>query len=108
MVYRGAGLHVFLESGGLPLIGFVQNDAGAASGWSPGEAVAVRFQPDSVVVLVVGAVMSGGFTLGRRGAALALLGPPLALFLAFFVAPLASLFWAGLHGARRPHSMPTS
>ena len=43
--------------------------------------------------------MKRGFSLGRRGAALALLGPPLALFLAFFVAPLASLFWASLHGA---------
>jgi putative spermidine/putrescine transport system permease protein len=42
--------------------------------------------------------VSRGFTLGRRGAALALLGPPLALFLAFFVAPLATLFWASLHG----------
>jgi putative spermidine/putrescine transport system permease protein len=38
------------------------------------------------------------FLLGRRGAALALLGPPLAAFLFFFVAPLATLFWASLHG----------
>ena len=51
VVYRGAGLHVFMESGGLPLISFLQNDCGAASGWSPGEAVAVNFEPDSVVVL---------------------------------------------------------
>jgi ABC-type Fe3+/spermidine/putrescine transport system ATPase subunit len=51
VVYRGAGLHVFMESGGLPLISFLQNDSGAASGWSPGEAVAVNFEPDSVVVL---------------------------------------------------------
>ena len=43
--------------------------------------------------------MRRGFSLGRRGAALALLGPPLALFLTFFVAPLATLFWASLHGA---------
>ena len=43
--------------------------------------------------------MRRGFSLGRRGAALALLGPPLALFLVFFVAPLATLFWASLHGA---------
>ena len=43
--------------------------------------------------------MRRGFSLGRRGAALALLGPPLALFLMFFVAPLATLFWASLHGA---------
>ncbi|MGE0753292.1 MAG: ABC transporter permease [Variibacter sp.] len=42
--------------------------------------------------------MRGGFALGGRGAALALLVPPLALFLVFFVAPLASLFWASLHG----------
>lgn len=42
--------------------------------------------------------MTGGFALGRRGAALALLGPPLAVFLVFFVAPLAALFWASLHG----------
>jgi putative spermidine/putrescine transport system permease protein len=39
-----------------------------------------------------------GFALGRRGAVLALLGPPLAVFLVFFVAPLATLFWASLHG----------
>src|SRR5215208_4238091 len=51
VVYRGAGLHVFMESGGLPLISFLQNDSGAASGWSPGEAVAASFEPDSVVVL---------------------------------------------------------
>jgi hypothetical protein len=43
--------------------------------------------------------MRRGFILGRRGAALALLGPPFALFLVFFVAPLATLFWASLHGA---------
>ena len=43
--------------------------------------------------------MRRGFSLGRRGAALALLGPPFALFLVFFVAPLATLFWASLHGA---------
>jgi putative spermidine/putrescine transport system permease protein len=42
--------------------------------------------------------MSGGFSLGRRGAAIALLAPPLALFVLFFVAPLATLFWASLHG----------
>ena len=42
--------------------------------------------------------MKHGFSLGKRGAALALLGPPLALFLVFFVAPLATLFWASLHG----------
>ena len=41
----------FMESGGLPLISFLQNDSGAASGWSPGEVVAVNFEPDSVVVL---------------------------------------------------------
>jgi hypothetical protein len=51
VVYRGAGLHVFMESGGLPLTSFLQNDSGAASGWSPGETVSVDFEPDSVVVL---------------------------------------------------------
>jgi putative spermidine/putrescine transport system permease protein len=40
----------------------------------------------------------GPYLLGRRGATLALLGPPLAAFLFFFVAPLATLFWASLHG----------
>src|SRR5918996_279938 len=43
--------------------------------------------------------MKRGFSLGRRGAALALIAPPLALFLVFFVAPLATLFWASLHGS---------
>lgn len=43
--------------------------------------------------------MTPGFGLGRRGVLLALLGPPLALFLLFFVAPLATLFWASLHGS---------
>jgi putative spermidine/putrescine transport system permease protein len=42
--------------------------------------------------------MSRGFSLGRRGAAIALLAPPLALFVLLFVAPLATLFWASLHG----------
>ena len=42
--------------------------------------------------------MKTGFLLGRRGAALALIGPPLAVFLVFFVTPLATLFWASLHG----------
>jgi putative spermidine/putrescine transport system permease protein len=42
--------------------------------------------------------MNRGFVLGQRGAAFALLAPPLALFLVFFVAPLATLFWASLHG----------
>lgn len=42
--------------------------------------------------------MRGPYLLGRRGATLALLGPPLAAFLFFFVAPLATLFWASLHG----------
>jgi putative spermidine/putrescine transport system permease protein len=42
--------------------------------------------------------MNTGFVLGRRGAAIALIGPPLAAFLIFFVTPLATLFWASLHG----------
>ncbi len=42
--------------------------------------------------------MKRGFVLGRRGAAIALIGPPVAAFLVFFVTPLATLFWASLHG----------
>ncbi len=42
---------------------------------------------------------SRGFALGRRGAALALMAPPLAVFVVFFVLPLASLFWVSLHGS---------
>jgi putative spermidine/putrescine transport system permease protein len=42
--------------------------------------------------------MKTGFVLGRHGAALALIGPPLAALLVFFVTPLATLFWASLHG----------
>jgi spermidine/putrescine ABC transporter ATP-binding subunit len=52
IVYKGAAMHLFMESGGLPLISFLQNDAGAANGWNPGQAVSVAFDPDSVVVLV--------------------------------------------------------
>jgi ABC-type spermidine/putrescine transport system permease subunit I len=37
--------------------------------------------------------------LKRTSAGLALLAPPLVLFLLFFVAPLLSLFWASLHTA---------
>jgi putative spermidine/putrescine transport system permease protein len=43
--------------------------------------------------------MSRRFRLTRSSAGLALLAPPLALFLLFFVAPLLSLFWASLHTA---------
>jgi len=43
--------------------------------------------------------MSQRFRLTRSSASLALLAPPLALFLLFFVAPLLSLFWASLHTA---------
>jgi spermidine/putrescine ABC transporter ATP-binding subunit len=50
-VYRGAAMHLFMESNGLPLISFLPNDSGVASGWSPGQAVSVDFEPDSVVVL---------------------------------------------------------
>lgn len=42
--------------------------------------------------------MSGQFFFGRVAAA-ALLAAPFAFILAFFVAPLAGLFWASLHGA---------
>lgn len=41
--------------------------------------------------------MADGFRLTRRWAALALLAPPLAVFLMFFVAPLVSLFWVSFH-----------
>jgi spermidine/putrescine ABC transporter ATP-binding subunit len=51
VVYRGAAMHLFMESNGLPLISFLPNDSGVASGWSPGQAVSVDFEPDSVVVL---------------------------------------------------------
>jgi len=40
-----------MESAGLPLASFLQNDSGVASGWRPGETVSVDFEPDSVVVL---------------------------------------------------------
>jgi len=43
--------------------------------------------------------MSRQFRLTRLSASLALLAPPLVLFLLFFVAPLLSLFWASLHAA---------
>jgi ABC-type spermidine/putrescine transport system permease subunit I len=43
--------------------------------------------------------MSRRFRLTRSSAGLALLAPPLVLFLLFFVAPLLSLFWASLHTA---------
>jgi hypothetical protein len=51
VVYRGAALHLFMEANGLPLIAFLQNGSGAASGWAPGQAVSIDFEPDSVVVL---------------------------------------------------------
>jgi putative spermidine/putrescine transport system permease protein len=41
--------------------------------------------------------MADGFRLTRRWAGAALLAPPLALFLVFFVAPLASLLWVSFH-----------
>ena len=43
--------------------------------------------------------MSAKFRLSRSTAGLALLAPPLALFLIFFVAPLLSLLWASFHTA---------
>jgi putative spermidine/putrescine transport system permease protein len=43
--------------------------------------------------------MSRQFRLTRLSASLALLAPPLVLFLLFFVAPLLSLFWASFHTA---------
>ena len=43
--------------------------------------------------------MRGKLRLSRSSAGLALLAPPLALFLMFFVAPLLSLLWASFHSA---------
>lgn len=43
--------------------------------------------------------MSAKVRLSRSSAGLALLAPPLALFLTFFVAPLLSLLWASFHSA---------
>jgi putative spermidine/putrescine transport system ATP-binding protein/spermidine/putrescine transport system ATP-binding protein len=51
VVYRGATMQVFLESGGAPLISFLQNDAEAAIDFAPGRAVSVSFEPGGVVVL---------------------------------------------------------
>jgi len=51
VVYRGASMQLFMESGGLPLISFLQNDSAGATGWAPGQAVSVDFEPDGVVVL---------------------------------------------------------
>jgi spermidine/putrescine ABC transporter ATP-binding subunit len=51
VVYRGAAMHLFLESGGMPLLAFLQNDAAATSAWSPGQPVSLSFAPESVVVL---------------------------------------------------------
>ncbi len=50
-VYRGPAVHVFMESGGQPLIAFVQNRSETSSAWSPGDAVSVAFEPASAVVL---------------------------------------------------------
>ena len=51
VVYRGAATHVFMDSGGVPLVSVLQNETSSASGWSPGAAVSVEFEPASVVVL---------------------------------------------------------
>jgi putative spermidine/putrescine transport system permease protein len=42
--------------------------------------------------------MGGRFLASRRLLTLALIAPPLAMFLVFFVLPLASLLWVSLHG----------
>jgi hypothetical protein len=44
-------MQVFLESGGAPLISFLQNDAEAAIDFAPGRTVSVSFEPGGVVVL---------------------------------------------------------
>jgi putative spermidine/putrescine transport system ATP-binding protein/spermidine/putrescine transport system ATP-binding protein len=51
VVYKGAAMHLFLESGGALLLAFLQNDAAPASAWSPGQRVSLSFAPESVVVL---------------------------------------------------------
>lgn len=51
VVYRGAATHVFMDSGGVPLVSVLQNETSSASGWSPGGAVSVEFEPESVVML---------------------------------------------------------
>ena len=51
VVYRGAAVHLLLESRGAALMAYVQNDSTLATSWSPGEEVSVSFAPESVVVL---------------------------------------------------------
>jgi spermidine/putrescine ABC transporter ATP-binding subunit len=51
VIYRGASMQLFMESGGVPLISFLQNDSTTAAGWVPGQAVSVDFEPKGVVVL---------------------------------------------------------
>jgi spermidine/putrescine ABC transporter ATP-binding subunit len=51
IVYKGPAMHLFMESGGLPLISYLQNSAGSANSWSPGQAVWVGIEPESVIVL---------------------------------------------------------
>jgi spermidine/putrescine ABC transporter ATP-binding subunit len=51
VIYRGASMQLFMESGGVPLISSLQNDSTTAAGWVPGQAVSVDFEPKGVVVL---------------------------------------------------------
>ncbi|TCR67555.1 ABC transporter ATP-binding protein [Bosea sp. BK604] len=59
VVYRGMSAHVFLESGGLPLLAFVQNAASAAIDWSPGQEVGIVLPAESLVRLNGGAQAHG-------------------------------------------------
>ena len=51
VVYRGASMQLFMESGGVPLLSFLQNHSRSAANWTPGQAVSVDFEPKGVVVL---------------------------------------------------------
>jgi spermidine/putrescine ABC transporter ATP-binding subunit len=55
VVYRGMTAHVFLESGPLPLLAFVQNAANAAIDWTPGQEVGIGLPAESLVRLGNGA-----------------------------------------------------
>ncbi len=51
VVYRGMTAQVYLDSGGQPLLAFVQNSANSAIDWPPGHRVGVRMPAESLVVL---------------------------------------------------------
>jgi spermidine/putrescine ABC transporter ATP-binding subunit len=51
VVYRGMTAQVYLDSGGQPLLAFVQNTASSALDWPPGSRVGVRMPAESLVLL---------------------------------------------------------